>query len=91
MARATLYRQFDSMGGIAAYIRNLRLRRARELIEGGSGRSLRLSSVAADVGFASPTVFARAFRQAYGMTPRECLRQARPGPAGAARRAQAGE
>lgn len=91
MARASLYRHFDNMGGIAAYVRRLRLRRARELIERSAGQGLRLGTIAAEVGFASPTVFARAFRQAYGMTPRECLRQARPGPAGAARRAQAGE
>lgn len=90
MARASLYRHFESLGGIAAFIRSIRLARARELIERSGGQGLRLGTLAAEVGFASPTVFARAFREAYGMTPRDCLRQVRSGQSNAALRAGAG-
>lgn len=81
MARASFYRQFGTLGGIAAYVRNLRLRRARELIERSDGEGLRLGLIGMEVGFASHTAFARAFRHAYGMTPRDFLKQSRSGRA----------
>lgn len=59
-----------------AYVNQLRLRRARALIE---RTCLPVSQVMAQVGIADPSHFARDFRRAYGFSPRlfrEHLREA---------------
>ncbi|MGY1710381.1 helix-turn-helix transcriptional regulator [Geodermatophilus sp. SYSU D00758] len=54
---------------VARYVRHRRLERAREELARGGALGLPVAAVARRCGFADPTVFGRAFRAAYGMTP----------------------
>lgn len=66
--RTTLQKQFRAYTGmtIAAYVRDLRLTRARALL---SETSLPVHEIAAQTGFADLTNFARAFRKAHRLSP----------------------
>ncbi|WP_456427562.1 helix-turn-helix domain-containing protein, partial [Rhodocaloribacter sp.] len=57
----------------AAYIRQVRLARARQLLEGGQVRTVREASQA--VGFGNQGYFARLYRKAYGQSPAVLVRQ----------------
>lgn len=57
---------------IAAYIRQLRLRSALALLE---ENRLSIREVAREVGYASPSQFARAFRALHGFSPSDVQRQ----------------
>lgn len=83
LSRSTVYRLFEPHGGVAGYIRRQRLQRAYRRLAGTSGR-VRIGEVAVECGFASPGAFSRAFRDAYGMSPREAGRDLprRRGPGG---------
>jgi AraC-like DNA-binding protein len=68
MSRATLYRLFEPFGGVAAYVLERRLLRARSALR--DGRDLRrINQVASDCGFGDASHFSRAFRRRFGMTP----------------------
>jgi AraC-like DNA-binding protein len=54
---------------VARYVRRRRLERAREELGRAGARDLPLSAVAHRCGFTEPSVFGRAFRAAYGLTP----------------------
>ena len=71
-SRYALYRAFQSTYGMAPsdYQRQVRLRAARRLIAGG----MRLSEVAAQVGFADQGHLTRWFHRYFGMTPGEYRR-----------------
>ena len=69
MPRASLYRLFEHEGGIAAYIRDQRLREAAN--ELGRFPHLAVKDIAYGLGFNSPSSFARAFRHAFDMTPQD--------------------
>lgn len=71
VSRAKLYRMFEPVGGIAQYIRNRRLRRAMLELRAEHYRQLPIYEIALRAGFTSETTFGRAFRQRYGVTPRE--------------------
>ncbi len=65
-----LHRLFAGEAETAArYVRRRRLERAREELARSGARDLPLAAVAHRCGFADPSVFGRAFRAAYGMTP----------------------
>ncbi|MCP3022349.1 helix-turn-helix domain-containing protein [Cupriavidus basilensis] len=69
LPRPTLYRMFEHEGGLGAYIRNCRLRAAADDL-------LRLAhigigEIAYGAGFNSASDFTRAFRRAYGVSPRD--------------------
>lgn len=49
------------------FIRQFRLKKARELLKGGS----QIGIVAFDVGFSSQTYFGRCFKEAFGCTPKQ--------------------
>jgi AraC-like DNA-binding protein len=69
LARATLYRLFQHEGGLFAYIRNCRLRAAaKELLRFPDKPVVEIAYLC---GFGSAPDFARAFRRAYDMTPRD--------------------
>lgn len=68
LSRASLYRLFEPLGGVAGFIREQRLLRAFRLISRGRAR---ISEVALALGFENETVFGRVFKQRFGMTPRE--------------------
>ncbi|MGY1630593.1 helix-turn-helix domain-containing protein [Geodermatophilus sp. SYSU D01186] len=54
---------------VARYVQRRRLERAREELARSGARELPLTAVAHRCGFADPSVFGRAFRAAYGVTP----------------------
>jgi transcriptional regulator GlxA family with amidase domain len=75
---AHLTRLFRAGTGVtaAAYLRDLRLQRARALLE---GTSLSVAEVMARVGVCDRSHFARDFRRAHGVTPRMLRMQLRSG------------
>ena len=68
-SRATVYRLFESEGGLARYIRTRRLLRAlRELVSVQQARQ-RIIDLAVAHQFSSEATFNRAFRRAFGIPP----------------------
>ena len=71
MSRASLYRLFEPVGGVACYIRTRRLARARQELTMPGLQDRRIGTVAYRAGFQNILAFNRAFREAYGETPRD--------------------
>lgn len=69
LSRASLYRMFQDLGGVNAYIRQRRLERARRVLEQRVGGRPTLAEVAQFHGFANESHFSRAYRAAFGMAP----------------------
>jgi AraC-like DNA-binding protein len=69
MSRATLYRLFEPLGGVRRYIQQRRLTRAYQTITDPAHAGERIGTIAARYGFSNDSVFSRAFREAYGMSP----------------------
>lgn len=74
LSRPTLYRLFEAEGGLVEYIRNCRLQAAAAEILHSPGCAI--VDIAYGAGFNSASDFCRAFRRAYGMTPRHFRRSA---------------
>jgi len=71
VSRSGLYRLFEPFGGVAAYIRNYRLKKTvRELVD-PTMKTKRIYEIAHAWGFTREGDFSRAFRRAYGLTPKE--------------------
>ena len=70
LSRASLYRLFEPVGGVACYIRTRRLARARKELTAPGLQDRRIGPIAYRAGFQSIPAFNRAFRDAYGETPR---------------------
>ncbi|WP_321884641.1 AraC family transcriptional regulator [Paraburkholderia bannensis] len=68
-ARPSVYRLFQHEGGLRTYIRHLRLKQAADEIAHHRHRTL--TEIAYGLGFTSPSDFTRAFRRAYGISPRD--------------------
>ncbi|MDV3252681.1 helix-turn-helix domain-containing protein [Devosia sp. BK] len=76
LSRSALYRTFEPLGGVADYIRDRRLNRAfLRLSSVGSNRGV-VAKLAYMNGFSNEAAFSRAFRQRYGMNPREAIIEA---------------
>lgn len=70
-----LHRVFQRHGtSFGRYLRDLRLGRAFERLATGGGEGVRVGEVAFEVGFLDHSLFSRAFREAYGITPSDCAR-----------------
>lgn len=70
-SRATLYRVFQSLGGVREHIQRRRLTACfRAIVSPGMGHR-RIFDIAMDYGFVSPSHFSHLFRSHFGMTPRE--------------------
>jgi len=70
LSRSALYRQFEPLGGVAAYVRRRRLEAARTaLLDPRETRTM--AALAYDLGFSSQALFNRLFRDAFGHAPRE--------------------
>jgi len=67
LSRATLYRSFQGLGGVARYIRERRLRLAHRHLQRDPACSL--TWLLYEVGFASERQFQRAFQARFGMSP----------------------
>lgn len=71
LSRASVYRLFEPLGGIASYIRSRRLERAHEEIGASGLDGRRIAPIAYGVGFRSIAAFNRAYQEAYACSPRE--------------------
>lgn len=70
LSRSSLYRLFEPAGGVAAVIRQARLRAAARLLA-SSPISVRIAAVAEQFGFSSEAQFSRAFRAYFDCSPRD--------------------
>lgn len=71
MSRSTLNRRTRELTGLSAnqFIQELRLQRARELLESEQGKSKSLKAVAEAVGLRSPHYLSRMYRKRFGKLP----------------------
>jgi AraC-like DNA-binding protein len=76
ISRATLYRLFESDGGLWRYVQEQRLNRAFMRLISPASRRDRLIDLAMDCHFSSDATFVRAFRRQFGLTPGEVRRLA---------------
>lgn len=70
MSRATLYRVFKPVGGVAEYIRRRRLIAAAVDLSAPENRRRTIGEIGFSWGFGSEATFNRAFKAAFGVTPR---------------------
>ena len=70
LSRSTLYAACESVGGVATLIQRRRLERIHALLTDPSERR-RISEIAYQHGFVSKAHFSRAFRNAFGYSPRD--------------------
>lgn len=82
LSRTALYRLFDRMGGVRAYIRARRLSAALRVLLDVRMEGRSVASVGDAFGFSDATDFSRAFRQRYGLSPRAARHYGRPPAAG---------
>ncbi len=70
MSRSQLHRKLTALidQPPVEFIRNFRLRRAKEMLEAGTGN---VSEIGYAVGFSSPAYFSKVFRDTFGMVPSE--------------------
>jgi AraC-like DNA-binding protein len=74
ISRSYLFALFKPLGGVAGYIRQRRLARAHAMLNRPPG-GRQVTDVSLMVGFTNPAHFSRAFRERFGVTPREVLEQ----------------
>jgi AraC-like DNA-binding protein len=77
LSRASLYRLFEPAGGIAKYIRKVRLSRAYQEITAAEFSNRRIGFIAYQLGFKNVSAFSRLFHEVYGVTPGEARERAR--------------
>ncbi len=70
LSRSTLYATCEPVGGVAALIQRRRLERIHSILADPNERR-RISEIAYQYGFVSKAHFSRAFRNAFGYSPRE--------------------
>ena len=70
MSRSQLYRVLGNEGGVAHYIRRRRLSESFSILC-DSSNSCSIAKIAEMLCFADPSSFSRAFRQEFGVTPRD--------------------
>jgi AraC-like DNA-binding protein len=70
VSRSRLYRLFESLGGISAYIRRQRLLKTRDALSDSSDRRS-ISRIAEEWGFTDPSAYSRTFRHEFGVSPSE--------------------
>lgn len=69
LSRATLYRMFEPLGGVKAYINERRLQYAFRLMTDPKAPSVRIKQLAYKLGYGHPSAFSRAFRSLFGVSP----------------------
>ncbi|WP_139798381.1 helix-turn-helix domain-containing protein [Fulvimarina manganoxydans] len=75
LSRTKLYSLFEPLGGVTAYLRERRLRRALSSLTAPRNRYKAISEIAATCGFANESAFSRAFRQRFDCSPSEMRRR----------------
>ena len=91
LSRASLYRLFEPVGGVASYIRKSRLNRAYQDIVTTELSNRRIGPIAYRLGFKNLSAFNRLFKETYGVSPKEARERAIHGFAGAPPSADPGE
>jgi transcriptional regulator GlxA family with amidase domain len=81
VSRATLYRLFEPLGGVASHVRERRLARIHAQLVQSPGR-VHLGRIADQFGFHSASHFSQAFRQHFGYSPSEARDLAQPAAQG---------
>ncbi|MFM8331569.1 MAG: helix-turn-helix domain-containing protein [Candidatus Methylumidiphilus sp.] len=71
ISRAQLYRLFKPYGGVTRHIQEQRLAWCLAELSKPANRQRRIFDIAARAGFTDEAHFSRAFRQAYGISPKE--------------------
>ncbi|WP_028605519.1 helix-turn-helix domain-containing protein [Ottowia thiooxydans] len=71
VSRTLLYKLFEPLGGVAHYVQHRRLLRAFHSLTNPANQRLRVAEIGTRLGFASEAHFSRAFRAAFGLTPRD--------------------
>ena len=71
VSRTTLYNLFKPRGGIQAYIRECRLHACYETLASDLRPDETIGAIAARYGFPREAHFSRAFKQRYGVTPKQ--------------------
>ncbi|WP_299769691.1 AraC family transcriptional regulator [uncultured Tateyamaria sp.] len=74
-SRATVYREFEPVGGIARYVKRQRLQRAMLDLAMTAGARGVISEVARKYGFQETSSFTRAFRDQFGAAPSDYVGQ----------------
>lgn len=82
LSRASLYRIFEPVGGIASYIRKARLNRAYQEVTSFEFSDRRIGQIALNLGFRNISAFNRLFHKVYGLSPREAREQVTMGTSG---------
>ena len=80
LSRASFYRLFAPVGGVAAYIRRERLRHVFRDISAAEHANVRLAGLARRWGFKDTSTFNRAFIQTFGISPGEARAAALAAP-----------
>ncbi|MWV22947.1 helix-turn-helix domain-containing protein [Methylobacterium sp. 2A] len=75
VSRSRLYAAFAGGEGIAATIRNARLDRAYERIVRAPKKGFKIASIMEGCGLTDPAAFSHAFRQRFGLSPRDLAAQ----------------
>lgn len=84
VSRNRLYALFAASGGVAAHIRERRLKAAMALLVDPVERAAPVREIAARCGFSSASDFSRAFQRRFGLSPRAARHYGAPGPSTAA-------
>ena len=71
LSRASLYRLFEPVGGIASHIRKARLNRAYQEIVAPDLANQRIAPIVYRLGFKNLSAFNRLFKATYGLSPGE--------------------
>ncbi|MBH1965491.1 MAG: helix-turn-helix domain-containing protein [Comamonadaceae bacterium] len=71
ISRSLLYRLFEPLGGVAHYVQQRRLLRAFHSLANPANQRLRVAEIGTRLGFSSEAHFSRAFRAAFGLSPRD--------------------
>lgn len=71
ISRPTLYRLFEPLGGVKAYIQERRLRHAWHVIADPKVTNVRVKQLSYNLGYSHPSAFSRAFRKTFGVSPSE--------------------
>lgn len=69
ISRSRLYRLFEPLGGVAAYIQEQRLTQAHATLSDPGQRHRRIYEIAFGLGFTSEAHFSRLFRSTFGRSP----------------------
>lgn len=74
LSRATLYRMFEPIGGVAAYILERRMHKAFQIISTLEAEKPRIKQLAMSLGFEHASAFSRAFKKQFGVSPQDVRR-----------------